>query len=158
MKQFKALILILPFIILQSCSLFKESTHVAITPPQKIKKPTIQYQIPPKAILQPLEWDFPRTVNQIQIQNSTKCIEAVKKMGLDYKGVFDPANVKLSHLKAYCKIPAVDTGSNLYIGLTEANYRSLVSNYNILMLREDQWIKLLHQINIQLKLMNEGSN
>jgi len=153
-RSFLAMFCILPF--LTACF---EKPPVITTTPQKIKKPTIQFQMPPKQPLQPIEWDFPRTTNQIQIKNNKKCLDMAKKMGfkpVDLKGVFDPTNEKISSLPEDCKVPAIDNGSNLYIGLTEANYRSLVNNYNILMLREQQWVKLLEQINKQLRLMNEG--
>jgi len=147
-------LLIISILLLTSC--LPKNTSIAIVD-TNIKKPTIQYQMPPKQTLDTVEWDFPRTLKQIAILNKSKCRKAVKDMGLNPDGVFDPSGTELIHLKDYCKVPAIDNGSNLYIGLTEANYRSLVNNYNILMIREQRWIDLLNQINTQLKLQNEGN-
>jgi len=153
-RLFLSTIMILPFLLLQSCTLFKSPPTITPTP-QKIKKATIQYQMPPKQPLSTIEWDFPRTAKQLSILNNKKCLSLLgNKHEIDPNGVFDIDSPVVKKVGIKCTIPAVDNGSNLYIGLTEANYRSLVNNYNILILREEQWVKLLHQINLQFKLMN----
>lgn len=109
-------------------------------------KPVLQYVAPPKQMLSPIEWDFPRSSTQVSIKNSRACIDRAKEQGLDRNAIYDVAD-----LKPRCSVPAIDAGSNLYIGLTEANFRNVVNNYNILLMREKRWKQLLEMVNTSLR-------
>jgi len=113
-----------------------------ITATPDVAKPVIQYTAPQKQMLAPILWDFPRSSHQVMIKNSRTCIDLAKEQGLDRNAVYDVAD-----LKPRCALPAIDDGSNVYIGLSEANYRNLVHNYNILITREKRWKLLLDNIN-----------
>jgi len=110
--------------------------------PVDAARPVIQYTAPAKQMLAPVVWDFPRSATQVMIKNSARCIALAKEQNLDRNAVYD-----VSELKPRCAVPAIDAGSNLYIGLSEANYRNLVNNYQILLLREKRWLLLLKNIN-----------
>jgi len=137
-------LLIVGFMLLVGCS--QLPLHIA-TDSKALKTPTIQWQAPPKQMLAPIKWDFPRLANKVIIKNSAKCLK-IGKRGILYS---------FGEIPEKCAIPAIDNGSNLYIGLTESNYRNLVNNYNILIMREKRWTNLLKQINKQLKV-DEISN
>jgi len=112
------------------------------TAPLESAKPALQYTAPAKQMLAPISWDFPRSATQSTIKNSAPCITLAKKQNLDLNTIYDT-----TALPARCAVPAVDAGSNLYIGLNEANYRNLVNNYSIILMREKRWKLLLNQIN-----------
>jgi len=132
------------FMLLVGCS--QLPLHIA-TDSKALKTPTIQWQAPPKQILASVKWNFPRLANKVVVKNSTKCLKLGKR-GI----LYNPEDLAIK-----CSTPAIDNGSNLYIGLTESNYRNLVNNYNILIMREKRWTNLLKQINKQLKV-DEISN
>ncbi len=134
--------LILAAILLTACT----PTLPIATAPVESAKPVLQYTAPQKQILAPIVWDFPRSATQVTIKNSAACIARAKEQNLDRNAVYDVAD-----LKPRCAVPAIDAGSNLYIGLSEANYRNLVNNYSILLLREKRWQLLLDNINTSLK-------
>jgi len=132
---------ILIAVLLSACA---TNPPIATAPPKPIAT-VLQYTAPPKQMLAPVSWDFPRSATQSTIKNSATCIALAKKQHLDRNAVYDVAA-----LSPRCAVPAIDAGSNLYIGLNEANYRNLVNNYNILLLREKRWQMLLKQINASL--------
>jgi len=113
--------------------------------PVEVSRPVLQYTAPQKQMLAPIQWDFPRSSTQVVIKNSSVCIDRAKEQGLDRNASYD-----VSELNPRCAVPAIDAGSNLYIGLSEANYRNLVNNYSILLLREKRWLMLLKNINTAL--------
>ena len=117
----------------------------------QMEKPLLTFRAPPKQALMPVKMDFPRRSDMVSIKNSRICIDKAKKQGLDVSGIYP---VKTVHSE--CSVPAVDQSSNLYIGMNEPNYRNLVNNYNILVLREEQWQYLLKNINAYLTDRNNS--
>lgn len=125
----------------------------AIVDIETAPKPIITYQAPMKQALAPFRWDFPRMATHSTIKNSAACIENAKKNGMSRNGVY--LNADLDVLPGKCAVPAVDVGSNLYIGVTEVNFRSLVTNYDILLTREKRWLLLLEHINRMNRISNK---
>jgi len=117
----------------------------------QMQKPLLTFQAPPKQALAPVKLDFPRSSTQVQIKNSKVCIEKAKAQHLTPGKIYP-----IGQVRDECSVPAIDNGSNLYIGMTESNYRNMVNNYNILILREEQWQYLLKNINDYLKARNES--
>jgi len=142
----KAVVLLAALALLSACMPPQSTVNTVVL---KQKAPTIQYQAPAKQVLASVEWDFPRLATMSSITNSQKCIDAAKALNMDREGVYPTGDLE-ENLPASCATPAADQGSNLYIGLTEANFRNLVNNYNILLMREKRWQELLKNINAYL--------
>ncbi len=102
-----------------------------------LKSAKLTWNAPPMIPLSQFKWDFPRLSNKVVVKNSSKCLK------LGERGVL----YSLGKLPENCSIPAIDINSNLFIGLTQQNYRNLVSDWKILLSREPQWRALLNRIN-----------
>ena len=148
--SFKLISVSIAFLLLSGCMPEYKPTGTSTI---QMEKPLLTFREPPKQALMPVEWDFPRRADRVSIKNSKVCIAKAKAQGLK------PANTyPVKDVRAECAVPAVDQASNLYIGLSESNYRNLVNNYNVLVLREEQWQFLLKNINDYLKSRNESNS
>jgi len=141
--------LVVSLLMVSSCSWFAQP-DTSILDTTTLSKPTIQFQAPVKQMLSPFEWDFPRTQDESFVKKSKKCLDEAKLAGFNTKLVYKNVDLEISE---QCKIPSVDVNSNIYIGLTEADFRTVVTNYQILLMREKRWESLLDAIN---KTLSEG--
>ena len=94
--------------------------------------PPLSY--PPNMSLVPFEWDYPRLRDSVVVKNTTDCL-AVQEKDQDEK------------FWNKCGINKLDTTSNLYIGMTEENYRLFINNWNQILGREKQWRAIINEVN-----------
>lgn len=85
--------------------------------------------------LVPFNWDYPR-IEELEVINSKKC-KSVDKTKRD------------SSFWKKCGIPKVDLSSNLFMGMSETNYKTFIQNWNKLLGREKQWRSIVDEINRQ---------
>lgn len=142
--------------ILSSCAHPQKPPEIIVT--QKMVYPQLPHiQAPPKNHIEPIVFDWPRMYNYYSIKNTKKC----KRKFLTIYPSEDPLSFKLKiddpessiELEQYskfwydCSILSIDMNSNIYIGLTEVEYKKLVTDFNIMLVREKQWQELLKHIN-----------
>ena len=101
--------------------------------------PRIPY--PSSIALIPFEWSWPR-IEDLDVINSKKC-KAVPEPKQDTK------------FWKECGIPKVDLNSNLFIGMSESDYKTFIQNWNKLLGREKQWRSIIDEINRQREEFRE---
>jgi len=146
MRDMPILILLGVFLLpsLVGCGSVKAPLEVTtVTKPQA--QVNYMYRMPAKQGLMSVVWDYPRITTKAVVANSKSCLDKAKALKLDPKKTYDV--IALEKMSSSCIIPAIDRNSNLYIGLSEQNYKNLVANWRTMIDREDRWLKLLEQIN-----------
>jgi hypothetical protein len=101
--------------------------------------PKVYY--PPSAILLDFKFDWPRT-QELTILNKKSCL------------IIEETNRDKSFWRK-CGINKIDIDSNLYIGLSEQDYRNLILNFDKIMAREKQWKSIINEINRQRENFKE---
>jgi hypothetical protein len=104
--------------------------------------PKVYY--PPSAILLDFKFDWPR-IHELVVLNKKACLD-IKETNRD------------KSFWRKCGINKIDTESNLYIGLSEQDYRNLILNTDRLMAREKQWKAIVDEINRQRESFKKRNN
>lgn len=170
-ERFMRILIIVGVLFLGSCSLFHtaEQPKPTILVTQKIVYPNIpNISIPMKSKLELVKFDWPRLNNYYSIRNSKKCKLGFSKihpkqnpLSFRLKIDSDEAAAELDTNGEFwynCSVLSIDDNSNLYIGLTEVEYKKMVNNTKSMMLREKKWNALLKSINGMLSDWREKNN
>jgi len=155
-------------ILLSSCAIFqKPKPEIIIT--HKMVYPQLPHiYAPPKNSMDSISFDWPRLSNYYSVLNTSKCKDKFitiypdsDPLGFRLK-VDDPeSRIELEQFPKFwntCSIPSIDFDSNLYIGMTESEYKKLTTNIKITITREKQWQELLKRINSMLDGWREKAN
>jgi hypothetical protein len=89
---------------------------------------------PPNMGLIPFEWDYPRMRDSVVVKNISKCLDV-------------PTKERDKSFWKKCGVNQLDTTSNLYIGMSEENYRLFINNWNQILGREKQWRAIIKEVN-----------
>jgi len=155
---------VLATILFSGCALL-EPLPPKVIETTKIVYPNIpEFKAPPKHDLVNLKFDWPRDLAVYTIKNTKKCrlkfkqlypIEHVESFRLQIDSYSAFELEKFPKFYSSCAINPIDLDSNLYIGLTELNYKDLVTNNATLLQREKQWRFLLDRINAMIRSWRE---